>query len=287
MTHSKYLVVKTGGSVFADPSKRRALFRNILKLTGKYSVLLVHGGKKQIDSALMRAGVKSRFVGGQRYTNRDAVNIVAGALDGVRKSIVAELNMLGRKADVMAIGVSGAEKVSGRHLITAKRIFSLGYVGEIKSVRASLLSTLFSGGEFGARVGDKVVGRGGGKHGRVVVLSPVCADINAKGKASPVDGREHHILNVNADAVASAVAASLGARALVFISDVPGVLDNKGNLISKIKCSEIDNMKKKRIVGGGMIPKLDGCRTAIKKGVKEVHITNQVDFLRKGTRLTK
>jgi len=250
----KTIVIKIGGSPLEKDSTRRILLKNISRISPAYRIVIVHGGKYLINRFLEKLRIRIRFVQGQRYTGRKALGAVRMALGHVNRMVTDELNMNG----CHAAGLSG---IYGK-ILRARRISSLGYVGKITRVNSALIESLTAAGI-------------------TPVIYPVCS-----GRATA--------LNVNADSAASEIAAALGAEHLIFISDVPGVLDGRGRVIRKIRSGEVSTLKKKRVVTGGMIPKLEGCMNAIRKGVVEIHITDTVKFSGKtvfsrlpGTRITR
>jgi len=147
--------------------------------------------------------------------------------------------------NVKAVGICG---IDGK-MFEIQRIKKLGLVGRIKSVNPDLILSLL-------------------KENYLPVISPISA-----GK---------RILNVNADYVAGTLASALKCKKLIFISDVPGILDEKGKTIKEIRMKDFDKLKKQNIIKTGMIPKVSNCYSALKEGVKEIYITNKVDFISKG-----
>ncbi|MFN3966934.1 MAG: acetylglutamate kinase [Endomicrobiia bacterium] len=142
---------------------------------------------------------------------------------------------------VKAVGVCGIDG----NIFQVQRIKKLGLVGKINKVKTDLIISLLKGNYL-------------------PVISPICAS--------------NRILNVNAESVAGALASALKCEKLIYISDVPGIMDNNGNLIKEIKTEEIPKLKRGKIVKTGMIPKIESCYSALKKGVKEVYITNELNF---------
>jgi acetylglutamate kinase len=244
----KTIVIKIGGSVTSDANKRKKLLKRLIGLSKKQAVILVHGGKEQINEFLEKFGVKTKFVKGHRYTDGKALGIVAAVLNKVNQELTAEINSLGG----YAVGLSGVDS----KMLKAAQIKSLGLVGNIKSVDVSLIKLL-----AGRRI--------------ISVISPI---------SSPVSGKTH-MLNVNADSAASAVASALKAVKLIFVSDVPGIFDKNKKVILSMRISEIAALKKNGTVSGGMLPKIDGCKDAILKGVRQIIITDRLD--NSGTKIVK
>jgi len=221
----KILVIKYGGSLMDNNKSNEKIIKNIKKLSGKNSVIVVHGGGRAISKAMENAGIKPRFVKGLRYTDAKSVKIVRRVLEGLQKKIVKKL-----KSSIAITGIS-----------YGKRIKKLGYVGKFeKADTGAILSAL--------------------KDDKICVLN--CLGRNKKGVW----------LNMNADDVASGIACSLKADKLIFFTNVSGVLDKTGRTISTINKRSIEKLIKEGAVSGGMIPKLQGCRKAISKGVKEINI---------------
>lgn len=243
------IVIKYGGSLLTQPSIERAFLKHLIWFAKTYGVVIVHGGGKDITKYLKKFGIKTRFVHGLRYTDEKTLDIVQMVLSGkVNKHIVAELNILGASA----AGISARDNQT----IIAKKIKSLGRVGKPDHVCTELLYALLN-----AHI--------------IPVVSPVGCD----SKGNP--------LNINADTAACVLASALKARRLIFLTDVPGILDAKARRIPKIYISDIQTLIKKKIVTGGMIPKLCAAADAIKKGVQEVDVIQggREITLKRGTRI--
>jgi acetylglutamate kinase len=201
--------------------------------------VVVHGGGPQIGAMLARLGVESKFADGLRVTDGETMGIVEMVLAGsINKQIVGYINAEGGRA----IGLTGKD---GR-MLTAKKLerpdgVDLGYVGEPDRVDTTVL--------------DQVLGRE-----LIPVLAPVA---QGPGGAS---------YNVNADTFAGAIAGALGAKRLIFLTDVPGVLDGNGKIIEELKVSDIPGLIADGVITGGMIPKVETCIYAIERGVEGVVI---------------
>ncbi|MBC7327587.1 acetylglutamate kinase [bacterium] len=231
----KTMVIKYGGSAMENAQLRDNVLRDILLLhyVGM-KVVVVHGGGKEITEWMRRLGKEPVFVEGRRITDEESLEIAEMVLTGkTNKDLVARLWKLGGKA----VGVSGKD---GGFLI-AKRQSGLGEVGEIEKVNPHILNILLN-------------------ESYIPVISTIAMDENGKG------------LNVNADTTAGHIAGALGAEKLLILTDVPGVLDEEGNLISLVRFDELDALIAK--VSGGMKPKLEACKIALLKGVKSAHIIN-------------
>lgn len=247
----KTIVVKYGGHAMGDASLGHAFAQDIalLKQSGVNPVV-VHGGGPQIGAMLDRMGIESRFEGGLRVTDRKTVEIVEMVLAGsINKEIVAMINAAG----AWAIGLCGkdgnlvfAEKAKKTIVdpdSNIERILDLGFVGEPVAVDRRLLDVLASSE-------------------MIPVIAPVAPD------------RHGQTYNINADTFAGAIAGSANAERLLFLTDVPGVLDKQGNLIKQLTISQARGLIADGTVSGGMIPKVETCILALERGVKGVVILN-------------
>lgn len=247
----KTVVVKYGGHAMGDAELGKAFARDIalLKQSG-INPIVVHGGGPQIGALLESLGIESRFEGGLRVTDQKTVEIVEMVLAGsINKEIVAMINAAGANG----IGLCGkdANMVSARKAhktvmdpeSNIERVLDLGFVGEVTSVKREVLDML-------------------AKSALIPVLAPVAA------------GDDGHTYNVNADTFAGAVAGALNATRLLFLTDVPGVLDNQGELIKKLSVDQARELIKDGTISGGMIPKVENCIEALEQGVDGVVILN-------------
>ena len=248
---NRTIVVKYGGHAMGDAELGRAFARDIalLKQSG-VNPIVVHGGGPQIGAMLSKMGIESKFEGGLRVTDEKTVEIVEMVLAGsINKEIVAMINAEGE----WAIGLCGkdgnmvfAEKVKKTIIdpdSNIERVLDLGFVGEIVEVDRTLLDLL-------------------AKSEMIPVIAPVAP------------GRDGHTYNINADVFAGAIAGSLSATRLLFLTDVPGVLDKAGNLIKQLSVSEAHTLIADGTISGGMIPKVETCIQAIESGVEGVVILN-------------
>ncbi|MGB9791039.1 MAG: acetylglutamate kinase [Thermacetogeniaceae bacterium] len=242
------VVIKYGGRAMVSQELKEAVITDciLLKAVGIHPVL-VHGGGTEIDTMLQRLGIEWRFVRGQRVTDEETMAIVEMVLAGkVNKEIVALINKLGGKG----IGLSGKDA----NLIEARKkelpaapgeeVVDLGYVGEIVRVNPEIIEAMKNDGYI-----------------------PVIAPIGV--------GKDGESYNINADYVAGEVAAALGANKLVLLTDVEGILadrDDPTSLLSVVRVSEVPELIRKGVIAGGMIPKIECCVQALKKGVGRVHI---------------
>lgn len=230
------LLVKIGGSMAEDDAALQAMARVLAALAKQgQALVLVHGGGKDINRHLAWLGEPPRFKDGLRVTSEEAMKVVEMTLSGyVNKKLVGYLSAAGAKS----AGLSG---VDGTTFLCSPLDPELGQVGRVTEVNTDLVSTLLAGGFL-------------------PVVSPISVDASMR----------HY--NVNADDAASALAIALEAERLLFISDVPGVLDASKSRIARLGGNAIEELIAQGIVQGGMIPKLRGCEAAVKAGVGEVHI---------------
>jgi acetylglutamate kinase len=248
---NKTVVVKYGGHAMGDPALGRAFARDIalLKQSG-VNPIVVHGGGPQIAAMLSKMGIESKFEGGLRVTDEKTVEIVEMVLAGsINKEIVALINAEGE----WAIGLCGkdgnmvfAEKAHKTMIdpdSNIERVLDLGFVGEPAEVDRTLLDLL--------------------AHSEMIpVIAPVAP------------GRDGHTYNINADTFAGAIAGSVRAKRLLFLTDVPGVLDRDKKLIDELTVAEAKALIKDGTIAGGMIPKVETCIAAIERGVEGVVILN-------------
>ena len=241
-THAgRTIVVKYGGSAMADEALKDAVMSDIvlMQLVG-IRVVVVHGGGGEISAMLKKLGKESRFVGGLRYTDRETVDVVQMVLAGkVNKDLVQLLQRHGGRA----VGLCGlddgmlkAEKLGGEA--------DLGYVGEITSV-------------------DPAVIHNATESGYVPIISTVAGG----------DGGE--VYNINADIAAARIAAELRAEKLILMTDVRGLLRDKNDestLIPVVNLSDVPKLRNQGVIGGGMIPKIECCVDAVRRGVERAHI---------------
>jgi acetylglutamate kinase len=239
------VVVKYGGHAMGDEATARNFARDMVLLEQSgVNPVVVHGGGPQIGAMLTKLGIKSEFADGLRVTDKATVEVVEMVLAGaINKQIVGYINNEGGRA----IGLCGkdgnmvrARKVE-RFEQDGKPAVDLGFVGEPDKVDATVL--------------EQVLGR---------ELIPVLAPIAL--------GAEGETFNVNADTFAGAIAGALGAKRLLLLTDVPGVLDKNKNLIKQLRIGEIPALIADGTITGGMIPKVETCIYAIEQGVEGVVI---------------
>ncbi len=233
------LVVKYGGNAMLDSELKSAVMSDIvlMQLVG-INVVLVHGGGPEISAMLKKIGKESRFIGGMRYTDQETVEIVQQVLAGkVNKDLVQLLEEAGGKA----VGLCGLD---GSLLKADMLEEQLGFVGEIREVNAGII-------------------RDAAANGYVPVISTVAA------------GYHGEVFNINADVAAARIAAEIGAMKLILMTDVRGLLrdrEDESTIIPVVNVSEVNRLKKEGIISGGMIPKVDCCVDAVRRGVGRAHI---------------
>jgi acetylglutamate kinase len=248
---NRTVVVKYGGHAMGDAALGRAFARDValLKQSG-INPIVVHGGGPQIGRMLDKLGIESEFKGGLRVTDKPTVEIVEMVLAGsINKDIVAMINAEGE----WAIGLCGkdgnmvfAEKANHSIVDPESNIekhVDLGFVGDIVEVDRTLLDLL-------------------ARSEMIPVIAPVAP------------GRNGETYNVNADVFAGAIAGSLNATRLLFLTDVDGVLDKDKNLIPELTVADAKRLIKDGTISGGMIPKVQTCIDALEKGVEGVVILN-------------
>jgi acetylglutamate kinase len=242
------IVVKYGGHAMGDEAKARNFAKDMVLLEQSgINPVVVHGGGPQIGSMLKKLGIESHFSGGLRVTDKPTIEIVEMVLAGsINKQIVGSINAEGGRA-VGLCGKDGnmvtARKVTRLHHYAGpdEDVVDLGFVGEPDKVDTTVL--------------DQILGR---------ELIPVLAPV-----AQGADGLTY---NVNADTFAGAIAGALGAKRLLFLTDVPGVLDGNGSLIKELRADDIRRLIADGTITGGMIPKVETCIYALERGVEGVVI---------------
>ncbi len=238
---NKVLVIKYGGNAMLTDELRWSVMRDltILHCVG-IKVVLVHGGGPEISQTLSRMGIESKFVNGLRYTDEETAEVVRMVLAGkVNKSLVHMLGAMGDKA----VGLCGMD---GNLLLCEKESEALGFVGKIVSVNTEIIDDCLNAGY-------------------IPVISSVGYD------------NVGNIYNVNADTAASAIAGALKAESLILMTDIRGLLqdkDDESSLIKKVYVSDIPSLVKEGIISGGMVPKINCCKEAIRRGVNRVFITD-------------
>lgn len=237
----KIIVVKYGGSAMSNEELQKNVIKDVtlLKLVG-FKPIIVHGGGKEISRWVGKVGKEAEFVNGLRVTDGETMEIAEMVLSKVNKSLVTMVQELG----VKAVGISG--KDGG--LLTVDKKYSdgqdIGFVGDVKHVNPKLLYDLLEK-DF------------------LPIIAPIGLDDN------------FHTYNINADDAACAIAKAVRAEKLAFLTDIEGIykdINDKSSFISRMKASEADKLIEQGFIGGGMLPKLTNCTTAIRSGVNRVHI---------------
>jgi len=236
---SQSTLLKVGGAQLRDGSNLDSLADVLARLASEGNLILVHGGGAEIAEFQRRLGIKPRYVDGLRITDDESLRVAEMVLSGsVNKRLTAHLVMRG----VKAIGLSGVDGglLRATRMTCAKG--DLGHVGEITNVDISLLSMLLS-------------------HGFTPIVSPISL------------GPDGHALNVNADHAALAIASALGVDEIVFLTDVPGVVDT-GSLVEELDAQQAGRLIDAGRVTGGMIPKVRSALSALESGRVAARITN-------------
>ena len=237
----KIIVVKYGGSAMSDEELQKNVIKDVtlLKLVG-FKPIIVHGGGKAISKWVNKVGKEAEFVNGLRVTDEETMEIAEMVLGRVNKSLVSMVQELG----VKAVGISGKD---GGLLKVDKKYSNgqdIGFVGDVKEVDAQILYDLLEN-DF------------------LPIVAPIGMDDN------------FDTYNINADDAACAIAKAVGADKLVFLTDVEGLyrdFNDKSTFISRLTATEADALIDSGIIGGGMLPKLNNCTSAVKNGVSRVHI---------------
>ena len=226
----RVIVIKIGGATLGSND---TTIEDIVYLQQQGKLLVVvHGGGKLITEWLAKQKIDTRFVHGERVTDKATLEVATAVLAGLaNKEIVAAINSLGGRA----VGISG---VDGALIQVRIEDIELGYVGEVVKVNTALLEVLLQAGY-------------------VPVVSPVSLHSFDK----PVDAPQ--ILNVNGDPVAGEIAAAIGAERLIFLTDVAGIGDQSGKLLPRLSSSEAGALMASGVVSGGMIPKIKACVRAL------------------------
>jgi len=237
----KIIVVKYGGSAMSNEELQKNVIKDVtlLKLVG-FKPIIVHGGGKEISRWVEKTGKEAKFVNGLRVTDAETMEIAEMVLGKVNKRLVTMVEELG----VKAVGISGKD---GKLLKVDKKYSNgedIGFVGDVKEVNAKILYDLL-------------------ENDYLPIVAPIGLDDN------------FDTYNINADDAACAIAKAVGADKLVFLTDIEGLykdINDKNSFISRITASEADELISDGFIGGGMLPKLNNCTSAIKNGVNRVHI---------------
>ena len=244
--HGKTMVIKYGGNAMTDPALQADFAEDVvlLKLVGMNPVV-VHGGGPQIETALNRLGKKGEFIQGMRVTDDETMEVVEWVLAGqVQQDIVGLINQAGGKA----VGLTGrdgglirAKKLNMADSKDPSKAHDLGFVGDIVSIDPSVVRALQD-------------------DAFIPVISPIGF------------GEDNESYNINADVVAGKLATVLKAEKLLLLTNIPGVLDKAGKLLTDLTARQIDELFADGTISGGMLPKIAGALDAAKSGVNSVHI---------------
>lgn len=236
---NKVIVIKYGGNAMKSEKLKRAVMGDILLLSLiGIKVVLIHGGGPEISEMLGKVGAKTEFVDGLRVTDKESVEIVQMVLAGkINKSLVNLIQTLGGRA----IGLCGTDG----HMIKAEKLDDVhGFVGNVTDIDTTPITDVL-------------------EKGYIPVIATVGCD------------NEGNIYNINADTAAARIAGALGAESLISMTDIRGLLrdkDDDSSLIPVVRASEAPALIQEGIISGGMIPKVDCCIDAIRRGVKKVFI---------------
>jgi acetylglutamate kinase len=246
--HGKTMVIKYGGNAMTDPALQKAFAEDVvlLKLVG-INPVVVHGGGPQIESALKRLGMKGEFIQGMRVTDPQTMEVVEWVLGGeVQQDIVGLINQAGGKA----VGLTGrdgamirAQKLKMLDNADPTKEHDIGQVGDIVSVDPSVVKALQD-------------------DAFIPVISPIGF------------GENNESYNINADVVAAKLATVLKAEKLLMLTNISGVLDKAGQLLTDLTARRIDELFADGTISGGMLPKIAGALDAAKSGVHAVHIVD-------------
>lgn len=247
----KTVVIKYGGAAMVEDALKDAFAQDIVLLNFiGIRPVIVHGGGPRISKTMERMGKKPTFVQGQRFTDEETMDIVEMVLGGlVNKEIVTLINrhggraigLSGKDGGLLKARKKGVQRVSKASGTGAPEIIDLGLVGEVDRVEPDVLDALEEAN-----------------------FIPVIAPVGV--------GPGGETLNINADYVASAVAAAVGAEKLMLLTDAPGILDKKVQLMTSLTRKRIQSLIRNGTISGGMIPKVDSALKALDAGVSKVHI---------------
>ena len=248
--YGKTFVIKYGGAAQIEEDLKDSFAQDVVLLSFiGIKPVIVHGGGPKISETMKKMGKEPTFIHGQRVTDKETMDIVEMVLGGlINKEIVALINSHGGKA----AGLSGKDgglikakkKVIKKSAETGEEeIIDIGLVGEVESVDPEILNSLE-------------------RDGFIPVISPIGV------------GKSGEAFNINADYVASAIASALKAEKLILLTDVPGIKNKKGDVISSVNKKGIKKLIDEGTVSGGMLPKVQACTRAVDAGVKKTHIVD-------------
>jgi acetylglutamate kinase len=247
--YGKTFVIKYGGAAQTGDELKESFAKDVVMLNFiGIRTVIVHGGGPKISAIMEKMGKKPQFVHGQRVTDRETMDIVEMVLGGlINKEIVSLINRHGGKA----VGLSGKDGslIKAQKKVIKKitpetgvdEITDLGFVGEVTSIDPGIIGSLE-------------------KDGFIPVISPIGV------------GPDGETLNINADYVAAAISSALKAEKLMLLTDVPGLVDKEGKIISTIQESKVNKLIRDDTIKGGMLPKVQACLHALSGDVKKTHI---------------
>ncbi len=241
--HNSIIVVKIGGEPMINEDLKNfiALDLVLFKYVG-IKTIVVHGGGKQITEVMHKLGKKAVFIDGLRVTDKETMNITEMVLTGmINKDLVGNIMKHGGNA----VGISGRDgKLIIAEKISSKKNYDYGYVGRVKEINPKLIFSLIEN-DF------------------IPIVSPIGI------------GKDGDAYNINADTVAGELASKIGAEKIIILTDVKGIYknpENENSFLSSISISQVNSFIKKKIIKGGMLPKIRACVYALKNGVKKAHI---------------
>ncbi len=246
--YGKTFVIKYGGAAMVDEDLKDAFAKDVVLLNFiGIKPVIVHGGGPKINKVMEQMGKKPTFIHGQRFTDRETIDIVEMVLGGlINKQIVSLINSHGGRS----IGMSGKDGnlIKARKKVIKKlspetgtpEIIDLGLVGEVEQVNPQILFSME-------------------RDGFIPVIAPISAGNN-------------ETLNINADYVAGAIAAALKAEKLMLLTDVEGIKDKKNRLISTLNIKKIKSLVSNGTITGGMLPKIQASQNALEDGIQKAHI---------------
>ncbi len=246
--HGKTMVIKYGGNAMTDPALQADFAEDVvlLKLVG-INPVVVHGGGPQIETALKRLGKKGEFIQGMRVTDAETMEVVEWVLGGeVQQDIVGLINQAGGKAVGLTgrdVGLIRAQKLKMLDNVDPTKEHDVGQVGDIVSIDPSVVKALQD-------------------DAFIPVISPIGF------------GENNESYNINADVVAAKLATVLKAEKLMMLTNISGVLDKEGKLLTDLTARRIDELFADGTISGGMLPKIAGALDAAKSGVNSVHIVD-------------
>ena len=234
----KIVVIKYGGNAMINEELKMNVITDVVLLSEiGVKVILVHGGGPEINKTLQKIGKEAKFINGLRYTDDETIDVVQMVLAGKTNKDLVKLIM---QKGGNAVGISGIDN----RFITAKKHVSdddLGYVGDVEKINPQIIIDMLDNGYI-----------------------PVVASVGTDD--------EGHTYNINADTAAAEIASALGAENMILVSDIPGLLEDKDDestLIPLVHAYEVNGLKNKGIIGGGMIPKVDCCVRAVRQNVNK------------------